>query len=110
MKRIAFLSMLLALGLFASGCGDTATKKDTSKTTTETSVDKDTGEKSVENTQETSHTDSATGEEEKSSIEEEHTTKPAQDGDNDLDGGAATDPVDDATTVDDDKAGEADGR
>lgn len=110
MKRIAFLSMFLALGLFASGCGDTATKKD--KTTSETKVttDKDTGEESVKNTQETSHTDSATGAEEKSSIDEEHTSKPAQDGDNDLDGGAATDPVDDATTVDDDKARDADGQ
>jgi len=100
MKRIAFLSMFLALGLFASGCGDTATKKDTTKTTTTQSTDKDTGEKKIETEHETSSTDSDTGAKEETSIEEEHTTKPPQDGNDDLDN-ATTDPVDDATRADD---------
>jgi hypothetical protein len=100
MKRIAFFSMFLALGLFAGGCGDTAKQTDKSSKSTTVKEDKDTGEKTVETKEDSSYKDSDTDEKVETSKEEETTIKPPQDGDSDLDGGATTDPVDDATTTD----------
>ncbi|HJT32445.1 MAG TPA: hypothetical protein VJ783_10415, partial [Pirellulales bacterium] len=81
MKKLAFWSLCLSLGMFVAGCSDTTTKKD--KTTMERKVEtnQDTGEQKVSEETETTSTDDETGAETKTKTEEEETTKPAQDED-----------------------------
>lgn len=92
MKKLAFWSLCLSLGMFVVGCGDTTKKKDTSKSTTTVTQDRDTGEEKVKHEEEQKSSDSETGAETETKTEEETTNKPPQDED-----GNATDNTTDAT-------------
>ena len=76
MKNLAIGSVILSLGLFVTGCQDTAKQKDTSKRTVTT--DQQTGETKVKEEEKHTQTNSDTGAKEETSVEKETTSKPAQ--------------------------------
>lgn len=91
MKKLAFWSLCLSLGMFIVGCSDTTKKKDMTKSSTTVTQDKDTGKETVKTEEESQSTDSETGAETETKTEEETTTKPADED------GNATDNATDAT-------------
>lgn len=80
MKNLAIGSLILSLGLFVTGCQDTAKQKDTSKRTVTT--DQQTGETKVKEEEKHTATNSDTGAKEETSVEKETTRKPAQENGN----------------------------
>ncbi|HEX5446689.1 MAG TPA: hypothetical protein VFW87_22925, partial [Pirellulales bacterium] len=90
MRKLAFWSLCLSLGLFLTGCGDTATQKDKNTKQTTVETDRDTGEQTVKEESESSSTDSETGEKIETESDTETTIKPPQD-----DNGDATDNAND---------------
>ena len=76
MKNLAIGSLILSLGLFLTGCQDTAKQKDTSKRTVTT--DQQTGETKVKEEEQHTQTNSDTGAKEETSVEKETTSKPPQ--------------------------------
>lgn len=92
MKKLAFWSLCLSLGMFIAGCSDTTKKKDMTKSSTTVTENKDTGAETVKTEEESKSTDSETGAETETKTEEESTTKPPQEED-----GNATDNATDTT-------------
>jgi hypothetical protein len=90
MKKLAFWSLCLSLGLFVAGCGDTTKQKEKNVTDRTVKTDRDTGEQTVKEESESSSTDSETGEKIKTESDTETTIKPPQD-----DNGDATDNAND---------------
>ncbi|HEX7448278.1 MAG TPA: hypothetical protein VF306_12070 [Pirellulales bacterium] len=95
MKKLAFWSLCLSLGLFVAGCGDTTKQKDKNVTERTVETNRDTGEQTIKEESESSSTDSETGEKIKTESDTETTIKPPQD-----DNGDATDNATDAAATD----------
>jgi len=96
MKKLAFWSLCLSLGLFVAGCGDTTKQKDRNVTERTVETNRDTGEQTIKEESESSSTDSDTDAKVKTESETETTIKPPQD-----DNGDATDNSNDNAVNDD---------
>ena len=68
---------MLGLGLFVTGCNDTAKQKDKTERTVKT--DQDSGQTTIKNEEEHTSTDDATGAKTETSVDEETTVKPGKD-------------------------------
>jgi hypothetical protein len=83
MRNFAAGALLFSLGLFLTGCNDTAKKKDSVERTVKT--DQDTGKTTIKEEGQHTETDSQTGAKVETSIDKETTVKPG-DKDNDTRG------------------------
>jgi hypothetical protein len=77
MKKFALGALLLGLGVFLTGCNDTAKQKDKSERTVNT--DQDTGATTIKKEEEHTATDDETGAKVETSVDEKTTIKPGDD-------------------------------